>query len=65
MVYSLNCKPVELIMLGNRIQRARKAKGLSLRELDSEIDLSHVAIKKYEDDVVIPSSDILIKLAKV
>jgi Zn-dependent peptidase ImmA (M78 family)/DNA-binding XRE family transcriptional regulator len=51
-------------MLGNRIQRARKALGLSLRDLGEQIALSHAAIKKYEDNVVTPSSDILIKLAK-
>jgi Zn-dependent peptidase ImmA (M78 family)/DNA-binding XRE family transcriptional regulator len=51
-------------MLGNRIQRARKALGLSLRDLGDKIDLSHAAIKKYEDNEVIPSSDVLIKLAK-
>jgi Zn-dependent peptidase ImmA (M78 family)/DNA-binding XRE family transcriptional regulator len=50
-------------MLGNRIQRARKSLGLSLRDLGKKIALSHAAIKKYEDNVVTPSSDILIKLA--
>lgn len=51
-------------MLGDRIQRARKALGLSLRDLGGEIGLSHAAIKKYEDNEIIPSSDILIKLAR-
>jgi len=51
-------------MLGNRIQRARKALGLSLRDLGKQIALSHAAVKKYEDNVVTPSSDVLIKLAK-
>jgi len=51
-------------MLGKRIQRARKALGLSLRDLGKQIALSHAAIKKYEDNQVTPSSDILIKLAK-
>lgn len=51
-------------MLGSRIQRARKALGLSLRDLGEQVALSHAAIKKYEDNDVIPSSDILIKLAK-
>jgi Zn-dependent peptidase ImmA (M78 family)/DNA-binding XRE family transcriptional regulator len=50
-------------MFGNRIQRARKALGLSLRDLGVKVDLSHAAIKKYEDNQVIPSSDILIKLS--
>jgi Zn-dependent peptidase ImmA (M78 family)/DNA-binding XRE family transcriptional regulator len=52
-------------MLGNKIQRARKAQGLSLRHLGIQTGLSHAAIKKYEDNEVIPSSDTLIKLAKV
>lgn len=52
-------------MLGNRIQRARKAQGLSLREVAEQVALSHAAIKKYEDNVVVPSSDVLIKLANV
>jgi len=51
-------------MLGKRIQRARKALGLSLRDLGEQIALSHAAVKKYEDNEVTPSSDILIKLAK-
>jgi Zn-dependent peptidase ImmA (M78 family)/DNA-binding XRE family transcriptional regulator len=51
-------------MLGNRIQRARKALGLSLRDLGEKIALSHAAIKKYEDNEVTPSSDMLIKLAQ-
>jgi Zn-dependent peptidase ImmA (M78 family)/DNA-binding XRE family transcriptional regulator len=51
-------------MLGNRIHRARKALGLSLRDLAEQVALSHAAIKKYEDNEVTPSSDILIKLAK-
>lgn len=51
-------------MIGNKIQRARKALGLSLRNLGEQVQLSHAAIKKYEDNDVTPSSDVLIKLAK-
>lgn len=51
-------------MLGHRIQRARKAQGLSLRALGQEVALSHAAIKKYEDNQATPSSDMLIKLSK-
>ena len=53
-----------IFMLGDRIQRARKALGLSLRDLGEQIALSHAAVKKYEDNEVTPASDILIKLAK-
>ena len=52
-------------MLGNRIQRARKALGLSLRDVAKQLGLTHAAIKKYEDNLVTPSSDILIKLAQI
>lgn len=51
-------------MLGNRIQRARKAFGFSLRDLAKKVGLSHAAIKKYENNEVCPSSDILLLLAK-
>ncbi|MBS0616015.1 MAG: ImmA/IrrE family metallo-endopeptidase [Verrucomicrobia bacterium] len=50
--------------LGIRLQQARKAAGLSLRALSDLVDLSHAAIKKYEDGVVYPSSDVLIRLAR-
>ena len=50
--------------LGIRLQQARKAAGLSLRAFADLVDLSHAAIKKYEDGDVYPSSDMLIKLAK-
>lgn len=51
--------------LGIRLQQARKAAGLSLRSLAELVHLSHAAIKKYEDGDVYPSSDMLIKLARV
>ena len=50
--------------LSIRLQQARKAAGLSLRALAGLVGLSHAAIKKYEDEAVYPSSDILLKLAK-
>ncbi len=49
--------------LSIRLQQARKAAGLSLRALAGLVNLSHAAIKKYEDGIVYPSSDVLIKLA--
>ncbi|OXS13880.1 transcriptional regulator [Zobellella denitrificans] len=51
-------------MLGQRIQRARKAAGLSLRALADQVGLSHTTISKYENDEAIPASPQLIKLAK-
>ncbi len=50
--------------LSIRLRQARKAAGLSLRALANLVSLSHAAIKKYEDEEVYPSSDILLKLAK-
>lgn len=51
-------------MLGARIRRARQALGLSLRQLAEDLGLSHAAIKKYEDNQVVPASDTLLKLAE-
>jgi len=51
-------------MIGQRLFRARKAAGLSLRELAAKVDLSHAAIKKYEDELAVPTSATLLKLAQ-
>jgi len=51
-------------MIGQRLYRARKAAGLSLRDLAGMVDLSHAAIKKYEDEQSTPSSPVLIKLSR-
>lgn len=51
-------------MFSQRLFRARKAAGLSLRALGDAVGLSHAAIKKYEDGVAIPSSEVLIKLSR-
>lgn len=51
-------------MFSIRLHRARKAAGLSLRELAEHVGISHAAIKKYEDGIAMPSSDILLKLAR-
>src|SRR5579872_7307734 len=50
-------------MFGKRLYQARKAAGLSLRNLGDRIGFSHAAIKKYEDEKTLPSSDVLIKIA--
>ena len=50
--------------LGIRLKQARKAAGLSLRALADIVNLSHAAIKKYEDAAVRPSSEMLTSLAK-
>ncbi len=59
------CKIISTqLQLGNRIKRARKSLGLTLRNLGDQLFLSHAAIKKYEDNQVLPSSEMLVKLAK-
>lgn len=51
-------------MIGQRLFRARKAAGLSLRDLGAQIGLTHAAIKKYEDEQAVPNSTTLLKLAR-
>ncbi|NVD73656.1 helix-turn-helix domain-containing protein [Duganella sp. BJB1802] len=51
-------------MFSVRLHRARKAAGLSLRDLGERVGVSHAAIKKYEDGVAMPSSDILLGLSR-
>ena len=53
-------------MIGNRIKRARDAKGFSLRELEAAIQgrVTAQAIGKYERDESMPSSGVLLALAK-
>lgn len=51
-------------MFSIQLRRARKAAGLSLRDLGERVGVSHAAIKKYEDGIAMPSSDILIGLSR-
>ena len=51
-------------MIGERLKRARAAAGLSMKALATEIGLSANMIKKYEHDISMPSSSVLLKLAK-
>jgi Zn-dependent peptidase ImmA (M78 family)/transcriptional regulator with XRE-family HTH domain len=51
-------------MIGQRLHRARKAAGLSLRDLGAVVGLTHAAIKKYEDEQATPPSTTLLKLAR-
>ena len=52
-------------MIGSRLQVARMASGLSLRQLSDRVDkqVSAQAISNYEHDKSMPSSDALIQLA--
>lgn len=52
-------------MLGNNIKKFRKRNKLSLRELGDRLNVSHTTISKYESGKIIPSSTVLIELAKI
>lgn len=52
-------------MIGERLNRARKAADLSLRDLAKEVGVSHTWINKLEKDQVMPDSTMLLKLGKV
>jgi len=51
-------------MFGERLHRARKAAGLSMSALASQVGVSANAIKKYEHGENMPSSGKLLKMAK-
>jgi len=53
-------------MIGSRLKLARAAAGLSLRDLEHQLDglVTAQAIGKYERDEMMPSSSVLIALAK-
>lgn len=53
-------------MIGTRLKLARTAAGLSLRELEGQIDglVTAQAIGKYERDEMMPSSSVLIALTR-
>lgn len=50
--------------IGSRIQQARRMRGLSLRDLGAEAQLSAQAISKYERGLDIPGSGSLLRLSK-
>ncbi|PWQ93027.1 helix-turn-helix domain-containing protein [Leucothrix pacifica] len=51
-------------MIGERLIRARAASGLSMKALGEAAGVSANMIKKYEHDISMPSSGVLIKLSK-
>ena len=50
--------------IGQRIKQARKANNLSLRDLAGRVEISPMAISKYERDQDIPSSGVLLRLGQ-
>lgn len=53
-------------MIGKRLQLARRAAGMSLRDLEARIDkaVSAQALSKYERDEMMPGSDVLAAIAR-
>lgn len=53
-------------MIGKRLKLAREAAGLSLRAMEEAIrgKVSAQAIGKYENDQMMPGSDVLLALAR-
>jgi Zn-dependent peptidase ImmA (M78 family)/transcriptional regulator with XRE-family HTH domain len=51
-------------MFSERLGRARKAAGLSMKDLAERVGISANAVKKYEHGTAMPSSGNLLKLAK-
>jgi len=51
-------------MLGTRLKQAREAAGLNQRELAAACGVSAMAISKYERDLSLPSSRVLMRLAE-
>jgi len=51
--------------IGERLKQARKANNLSLRKLADKVGVSPMAISKYERDLNVPSSDVLLRLSQV
>ena len=51
-------------MIGERLKRARAASGLSMKALGEAVGVSANMIKKYEHDISMPSSSVLIKLSE-
>ena len=54
------------VMIGKRLQLARRAAGLSLRDLGARIDklVSAQALSKYERDEMMPGADVLAAIAR-
>jgi Zn-dependent peptidase ImmA (M78 family)/DNA-binding XRE family transcriptional regulator len=50
--------------IGGRLKQARRVAGLSLRDLADQVGVSAMAISKYERDLDVPSSGVLLRLAR-
>jgi transcriptional regulator with XRE-family HTH domain len=52
------------IRIGENIQKLRKAKGLSLRKMSAEVDISHNNLASYERDAIVPSLENAVKISQ-
>jgi len=52
------------IRIGDNIQKLRKAKGLSLRKLSTNVGISHNNLASYERDAIVPSLENALKISK-
>jgi len=52
------------MVIGERLKMARKMAGMSQQELGERAGVSRMSISKYERDINVPKSQVLIKLAK-
>ncbi|WP_225981378.1 helix-turn-helix domain-containing protein [Mannheimia pernigra] len=52
-------------MIGERLKLARSAAGLSMQALVSAVGISANMIKKYEHNLNMPTSSMLLKLSQV
>lgn len=50
--------------MGDRLKMARAKAGFSLRALAQRVEVSPMAISKYERGLMIPGSAMLVKMAK-
>ncbi len=51
-------------MIGERLKMARQMAGMSMRALAEDVGVSAMAISKYENDKMVPGSEVLIRLAQ-
>jgi len=52
------------MVIGERLKMARKMAGMSQQQLGEKAGVSRMSISKYERDINVPKSQVLIKLAK-
>jgi Zn-dependent peptidase ImmA (M78 family)/DNA-binding XRE family transcriptional regulator len=52
-------------IIGENIRSYRNKAGLSLRDIGEKLNLSHMAIQKYEQGRVLPDTSMIIKLADI